>query len=287
MNIQLETIERDAGSSFRILVNPKLNDFFFWHFHPEYELVFIDGADGTRHVGDHIARYQKNDLVLIGSNIPHLNFDYGIRVPYEKTVLHIRADFVEHLLAYLPELQAVKALFLRSRHGLCFSAEAKDRVGIRIKHLHHLKGFSQLIEVLSILQVLAEDQDAILLHEQPYKTQYNQKDQDRLQRIYQFIDTHYQRKLLINEVAHHCQLSHGAFCRYFKKMTRLTFTEFLNHYRINVAKRLLLRDKNVTETCFACGFESLSYFNRTFKRITGMNPLSFKQQYQGQKNTAT
>jgi AraC-like DNA-binding protein len=72
-------------------------------------------------------------------------------------------------------------------------------------------------------------------------------------------------------------LSKAAFCRYFKKMTRLTFTEFLNQFRIEQAKRLLKEDKNVTETCYECGFESLSYFNRIFKKVVGQNPIQFKK----------
>ena len=74
-------------------------------------------------------------------------------------------------------------------------------------------------------------------------------------------------------------LTNEAFCRYFKKMTKLTFTEFVNHYRVDTAKKLLLHDKNITETCFACGFESLSYFNRVFKRVSGENPNAFKKRY--------
>jgi len=103
-----------------------------------------------------------------------------------------------------------------------------------------------------------------------------------MKRLYQFIDKNYERKIDIREVANLSNLSEPAFCRYFKKMTRLTFTEFLNHYRINQAKKFLLMDKNITETCFNCGFESISYFNRTFKKITNENPLAFKKRHLGE-----
>ena len=59
----------------------------------------------------------------------------------------------------------------------------------------------------------------------------------------------------------------------------LKFIEFLNQYRISQAKRLLLMNKNVSETCFECGFESLSYFNRIFKKVTGENPSGFKKRH--------
>jgi AraC-like DNA-binding protein len=71
----------------------------------------------------------------------------------------------------------------------------------------------------------------------------------------------------------------AAFCRYFKKQTNITFTDFVNQYRIDVAKNLLMQDKNVTETCYAIGFESLSYFNKLFKKIVGENPSDFKRKW--------
>ena len=97
MKIQLENINPDTNSSFRLLLNPQLNDLFYWHFHPEYELVYIENADGPRHVGEHISQYEGSDLVLIGSNIPHLNFDYGVKSACEKAVLQIHPDFKENI----------------------------------------------------------------------------------------------------------------------------------------------------------------------------------------------
>ena len=102
MKIQLENIQPDDKSSFRLLHDPKLNDLFFWHFHPEYELVYIEGADGVRHVGKHHSNYQQSDLVLIGSNIPHMNFDYGIKTTYRKEVLHTRSKGLLGLSRQIP-----------------------------------------------------------------------------------------------------------------------------------------------------------------------------------------
>ena len=59
----------------------------------------------------------------------------------------------------------------------------------------------------------------------------------------------------------------------------MTFTEFVNQYRINQAKTLLLQNKNISETGYAVGFESISHFTRLFKKITGQNPSAFKKLY--------
>ncbi len=280
MKIALEKISpSNVNSSFSWLINPKLNDFFYWHFHPEYELVFIEAPEGTRHVGEHISRFAESDLVLIGSNIPHLNFDYGIKIDYNKTVLHIQPHFLENAFENTPELKAIEKLLEQSKLSIAFGKEVKQEVGDLFKTAHELPYFEQFLVVLKILKTLGESSDYTLLHKDVPKNQYNKKEQERLKRLYQFIDEHYQQKIEIEEVAQLSNLSHAAFCRYFKKMTKLTFTEFLNHYRVNQAKRLLMLDKNVSETCFECGFESLSYFNRTFKKITSENPLAFKKRF--------
>jgi AraC-like DNA-binding protein len=269
MKIVFEDIKRIAGSSFRILVNPKLNDFYYWHFHPEFELTFIEAPLGTRRVGNHVGQFEGSDLVFIGSNIPHLNFDYGIRTEYEKVVLQIKQDFFKNDFVTTPELASIHQLFQNSK--------TKESVGKRLKEIHHLPNFEQFVEVLSLFQMLATSNEITYLHEVPFDDFYNNKEQNRLKVVYTFIENNFQRNITIEEMGELTHLSKAAFCRYFKKMTRLTFTEFLNQFRIEQAKMLLKSDKNVTETCYECGFESLSYFNRIFKKVVGQNPIQFKK----------
>ena len=277
MKAYLEEIKPDLDSSFRLLLTPHLNDFFMWHFHPEYELVFIEGADGPRHVGDHLSRYEGSDLVFIGSYVPHLNFDYGVRTDYRKVVVQMREDFLRDNFQKMPELAAIARLFDQARWGVAFHGNTKRLVGKRLARLHGRSHFRQLIELLEIFQLLATSSESVLLNSRPVGFPYNQKEQQRLQRVYQFIDANYQRKIEMAELADVTNLTVAAFCRYFRKMTRMTFTEFVNQYRIREAKRLLLADQSVTEVCFASGFESLSYFNRVFKKVTGVNPMGFKK----------
>jgi len=139
-----------------------------------------------------------------------------------------------------------------------------------------LDAFDQFIAVIQILKTLASSEEFELLHKQPVYNTSDKKQQQRLQKVYSFIDEHYIRKIKVEEVAQLVNLSKEAFCRYFKKHSGNTFTAFLNQYRISQSKRLLLTGKNVSEACYGCGFESLSYFNRTFKKISGENPSAFK-----------
>ncbi|WP_411029139.1 helix-turn-helix domain-containing protein [Spongiimicrobium sp. 3-5] len=279
MKIQLETINPNTKSPFRLLHNPRLNDLFYWHFHPEYELVYIEGASATRHVGDHITSYEQSDLVFIGSNIPHLNFDYGVQTDYKKEVVHIKPTFKKQVIDETPELVAIYHLFELSQYGIAFNGETKKIVGERLKRLHQLSPFETYIEIIHILRTLALSKEFSLLHNKPFVNKYNKKEQQRLRQIYAFIDEHYQRKIGLAEVASLSNLGKEAFCRYFKKATGNTFTAFLNQYRVSQAKRLLLSGKNVSEACYDSGFESLSYFNRIFKKVVRQNPSTFKKSH--------
>lgn len=275
MKIQLEKIQSDNNSSFTLLLDSRLNDFYFWHYHPELELNYIEGASGKRFIGESVSRYEKSSLVFIGSDIPHLNNDYGIRTDYEKIVLHLKPDFLKGALLHTPELSPIHQLFEKSKYAVSFEGETKATAGAMLKRLPGLCQHEQFLEMLRIFYLLAYSSETTLLHDVPVKNQYNRRLKERVQLLYDFIENNYQRKIEVEEVAGLCHLSKIAFCRYFKQTTHLTFTQFLNHYRINQAKHLLLLDKNVSEVCYECGFESLSYFNRVFKKITLQNPLAF------------
>lgn len=279
MKVQLEEVLPDQDRSFRLLLTPRLNDQFYWHFHPEYEIVYVEGASGTRHIGSHISRYEGSDLVFMGPNIPHLNFDYGVRTDCEQVIVQMKDDFLGKEFLAAPELAAVHQLFERARHGLSFHGTAKQQAGERLKELVVLPPFEQLIELLRVFQLLATTDEVTLLNTQPVEYNYNLKEQQRMKRLYTFVEEHYKRRIEIKEVAALTSLSEAAFCRYFKKLTRMTFTEFLNQYRIHQAKQLLLLDHNVTEACYESGFESLSYFNKTFRKVAGENPLQFRKRH--------
>jgi AraC-like DNA-binding protein len=278
MDIQLETIT-SQDKSFSMMFNPRLSDLFYWHFHPEYELVYIEAATGTRHIGEHISTYETNDLVLIGSNIPHLNFDYGIKTTYRKVVVHLKKDFTENHFSGVPELNPITQLFEKSKYGLAFSGKVKRQIGEKLFHFEHLNDFQRYIQMLEVLDMLANIPNPELLHKQAYNNKVSEREQGRLRAIYAFVDKNYHKKINLDEVAGISNMSKEAFCRYFKKVSNYTFIEFLNRYRISQSKRILMSGKSVSDACYQSGFESLSYFNRTFNKVTTENPRDFRKRY--------
>ena len=278
MKLNLEQILPDSDSSFRFLLTPKLNEVFYWHFHPEIELVYVEADKGIRHIGEHISTYEGCDLALIGSYIPHLNFDYGVKATVETVVIQFPETYFESGLVRIPELNKVVDLMERAKTGLAFTGETKRIAGVRLKKLEHLDRFHQFMELMSIFQFLAVSDEYVDLEVRPISSQTILKQQERMHRIHQFVEANFQKTIDTQQIANEVNLSLPAFCRYMKKTTKFTYTDFVNQYRVQYAKKLLIQDKNVTETCFESGFESLSYFNRIFKKWTGESPSSFRKQ---------
>ncbi|MBS1668499.1 MAG: helix-turn-helix domain-containing protein [Bacteroidetes bacterium] len=279
MKVVRESIRPDMDRSFKILLTPNLNDLFYWHFHGEFEIVYVEAENGIRHIGDHISTYQKSDLALIGPNIPHLNFDYGVKTIAETVVVQMKENFLGTTFFSLPEIATINQLFEKAKAGVVFLGETKRVAGEKLKTLSSLSNFKQLITLLEIFHSLASSNEIEVLHQKPIADGYVLKEQQRLQSIYHFVETNYHEPINVNDVAKLSNLTISAFCRYFKKATHLTFTDFLNQYRINQSKKFLLKDSNVTEACYASGFDNLSYFNKTFKKFTGENPLQFKKRH--------
>ena len=250
---------------------------FLWHYHPEFELVYVEADAGIRHVGSHISGYTQSDLVFIGSNLPHLNFDYRLRSDYHQVVIQLRENFLGEAIRVSPELAAINQLFKKSASGIAFFGQTKQEAARRLKLLNELTSFDQLIELLDIFQFLAQSSEFEILNDADISLQFFLKDKIRMGAIYEYIDANYNLKPDVNTVAQKVNLTTPAFCRYFKRQTNMTFTDFVNQYRIDLAKNLLMQDKNITEVCYAVGFESMSYFNRLFNKIVGKNPSTFKK----------
>ena len=278
MKIKKEIVLPDPGQSFK-LFTPRLKNYFFWHYHPEYELVYVEAINGIRHVGQNISSFMGSDLVLIGPNVPHLNFDYGLKTEYRQIVVQLKENFLGDAFKETPEFEAIQRLFEKAYRGLSFSGETKMEVVKKLKDMQDLSHFEQLLCLLEIFQIMATSAEVTELNEQDTSIKLFLNDKIRMGSIYKYIHANYNETPDVNKVASSVHLSTAAFCRYFKKQTNMTFTDFVNQYRITQAKTLLLQDISVSEACYEVGFESLSYFNKLFKKITGENPSAFKKRY--------
>jgi len=97
-----------------------------------------------------------------------------------------------------------------------------------------------------------------------------------------YIEEHYTEDISLGQVAKAVNVSTFYFCKTFKKITGLNYTDYVSRVRIERSKNLLLnRNLRVSEIAFEVGFQSLTHFNRVFKKVLGQSPTEYRAQVAG------
>jgi len=145
--------------------------------------------------------------------------------------------------------------------------------------LPDLPAAEQYLQLLSVLQQLAACRSSPL-SASDFHESLPSAHGSRMQRIHGFTESNFQRRIQLSEIAESVHLSEQAFNRFFRKMMGRPFFTFLNEYRVNRASQLLVEtDWPVGQIARACGFASLPFFHRQFKKFTDSTPLRYRQRH--------
>jgi len=278
----LEQISPAFGSSFlvRRYANSCENELANWHFHPELELVYVNGGSGKRHIGKHMSYFNDGELILMGANLPHYGFTDRHSCNKSETVIQFEQDFLGTNFFDIPEMGLVKRLLELSKKGLAFNGAIKESVGKKIEALTWADQYGRLIGLLSILKELAESQEYTVLNADGVAVAVNSKENDRMNLVYNHIRSNFKEHISLDEIADKVSMTVPAFCRYFKKISRKTFTKFVNEFRVVHASKLLAETSmSITEVSFESGFNNFSHFNKSFKEFTGKSPSTYRKEF--------
>jgi len=278
----LEQIVPAVGSSFlvrRFSVSCE-NELANWHFHPELELIYVHGGSGKRHIGKNVSYFNDGDLVLMGANLPHFGFTDRLTGSRSETVVQFKEDFLGPGFFDIPEMNNVKRLMELSKKGLVFHGKTKVEVGKRIEALSWVDHFERLLGLLDILKDLSYARDYEVLNADGVAVAVDAKENDRMNEVYNYIRDHYKEHISLEEIADQVHMTVPAFCRYFKKISRKTFTKFVNEYRIVHASKLLAETSmSITDVAFESGYNNFSHFNKRFKEFTQKSPSEYRKAF--------
>ena len=277
----LERILTTPDSSFLVKHYPdpsvRTNKLPKYHYHPELELVFVNGGNGRRHVGSHVSHFEDGELILIGSNLPHWGFTDRSTGNRAETVVQFAPDFPSADFRGLGELHQINNLIERSKNGISFTGRTKNVQGARLERMVDLDPLGRLLLLIDVLQQLAGSKEYESLNADGVHFEIATHGYDRFNNVQQFIVDNFRSDVTVAEAAGVAAMTVPAFCRYFKKVTGKTFVTYLTNFRIVYACKLLSDDHStIAEVAFECGFNSLSQFNRSFKKITGRTPTDYR-----------
>ncbi|MBU2905345.1 AraC family transcriptional regulator [Arenibacter algicola] len=258
-----------------------------WHFHKELELIYFTKSTGTRYVGNSIGNFGPGELYLIGSNVPHLFRNdreyYADKLEDEAVdlvVVKFDPDFLGDGFSDLTEAKKLQALFQEANKGMKFSKAATYLVHNQILGLVGSQGLSSIIGLLKILDILSISENYETLCLEAITNTFNQNEKDRMARVVSYLNENFEKKIDLEEVSAIAYMTPNAFCRYFKKRTHKSFTQYLNEIRLRHACKLLIEGElQIATVCYQSGFNTLTNFNRQFKTLMKTTPSEYMERY--------
>jgi YesN/AraC family two-component response regulator len=248
-----------------------------------YELNYIMDAVGRRFVSGNIANFRPGDLLFMAPGVPHCweidNKDDG---PQAITI-HFQSELFEEVVQNIPELGFIKELLKKAQRGLHLRQFNNDRLMELFREsMQSQSSFNSFILVLEILKFISRIKDSETLEVAEFSWNGDLPQNQRLQKVYEYVFYNFQNSVKLSEVSSKLGLTEGAFCAFFKKSTRKTFSHFVKEVRIGYACKLLREkpDQPISQICFESGYNNFANFNRQFKEISGLNPKAYRNRAQ-------
>lgn len=277
----LEQINPFVEASFQIKAfqHPDQNNYKFWHYHRETEILYVNKGSGKRYAGSHFSYFSSGQLIMIGPFLPHYTFIDPQLNGQVKYSIQMREGFPGVSMLMIPEMQPVKKLLERAVYGISFSQKTKLKVGKKIAKLVGYNSLEQFVRFLDILKDLAVAEDYQILNTAEFQVEIIPQDYERLNGVFNFVRENFKRQISLDEAADIASMTSPSFARYFKKVTGKTFTHFVNEYRLVHASKLLAETAaSITDVCFESGFNNFSHFNKQFREYSGKSPSEYRKE---------
>lgn len=280
----LESIQQSGTNSF--LVRRFDHSAFTapYHFHPELELTWICRGEGTRYVGHHVAPFQSGELLLLGSNLPHcwkLKSNNKRKNNAHTLVIQFAPECLGEDFFNRPEMRAIQKLLAKSIRGIRFSGGAITQATALMEELEAgTDPFQKLMLFLQLLQFLARTKSYQLLNEAHVRPVQTSGEHHRIYDVMAYIVENFRGSISLNQAAAVAGITPTAFCKYFKSVTRKTFVEVVQEYRVNYAAQLLAgTDHPVSHISYESGFGDVSHFYKTFRLRKQLSPLHYRKKF--------
>lgn len=271
-----------SSDCFTIFTRVKSEFDFPLHYHEEFELNFISNAKGAKRViGDHIAEIEELELVLVGSNLPHVWQTHKCRnKKITEVTIQFHKDLFDEKLLRRNQLSFIRNMLERSAKGILFSRQTTEQLMPRLLVLGQKQGFDSVLELLSILHDLSVSRNMHTLSDATFSNAEPSYNSRRIEKAFEYMNQNFHKNITLTEVSKLVSMTDVSFSRFFKTRTGIPFIDSLLELRLGHASRLLIdTTESVSEIAYDCGFNNISNFNRLFKKKKGCTPKEFRDNY--------
>jgi AraC-like DNA-binding protein len=283
-NILREITPLTQSDCFTIFSRTKNAFDFPLHNHEEFELNFIHNATGAKRVvGDHMEEIENYELVLVGANLQHAWFTHHCKSPeISEITIQFHKDLFDENFLHRNQLSFLRSMFEKSSRGILFSMETAQQLSPRIIELNKKRGFSSVLELMSILHDLSTSKNMRVLSDSTFNANEYTYNSRRIEKTFEYMNRNFNKTVSLGEVSRISSMSEVSFSRFFKLRTGNTFIDSLTEIRLGHASRLLIdTTRSIAEIAYHCGCNNISNFKRIFKKKKGCTPKEFRESFSG------
>jgi AraC-like DNA-binding protein len=267
---------------FTIFTRVKSEFDFPLHYHEELELNFIMNAKGAKRVvGDHITEIDDLELVLVGSNLPHVWQTHKCRSKEIKEItIQFHKDLFDEKFLKRNQMIFIRNLLEMSAKGILFSKQTIRQITPRLMALSQKQGFDSVLELISILHDLSISRNMHTLSNATFNNTELSHNSRRIDKAFEYMNQNFHKNITLTEVSKLVNMTNVSFSRFFKARTGITFMNSLLEVRLGNASRLLIdTTQSIAEVAYNCGFNNISNFNRLFRKKKSCTPKEFRENY--------
>lgn len=252
-----------------------------YHWHEEFEILYMTKGTAIFHIDDDSYELKEGQAVFINGGRLHSGIaGNGRPCSYDAIVFEpeVLAGVYDRCIEYLNDIKMNKIIIKNHYTGenLWEQELLHNLSEIFISfstggYGHHLAVKGRLLLFFSIIL----ENGAYTLNTKG-KTPLT-GDVERLKKVIQYIQSHYQSRIMLDDLAAQLNMSRHYFCRFFKKNTGITPVDYINFYKIDRAATIISTTNiSIMEAGLESGFDSFSYFIKTFKKYKKCTPLEYR-----------
>ena len=248
------------------------------HSQASWELSCVIAGEGTRLLSDVSEPFAEGEVVMIPSGVQHCWYFNKDKTDkngnIENITIFFNADFLKNVALCFPEFSEHVKQLVESPNAIVFSGEVRNRIYSLMVRMRDESSEKRVLTFMEILLIISEDRTGRVI----VNTKPRSKGEVRMSQIRSFVNCNYGREISIDEVVAHVGMNKSAFCTFIKKETGMTFTNYVNEIRLNLAAASLKdTELPISEIGVSVGLTDTPYFCRIFKRKFGMTPTEYKR----------
>ncbi|MEQ8153822.1 MAG: AraC family transcriptional regulator [Clostridiaceae bacterium] len=255
------------------------------HWHNEIEIVYVEEGELIFQIDTQIMRLSQGECIFINSGQLHSAYASD-----NKASIHHAIVFDANMLSssiydycqnkYIDPIlnKSIRLPLYIDCQCSCGKKVLNEILEIIDAYTCKLNGWELAIKasLLKLISILAVEDK--LLKKDIYHSVSKDYKVELIKKVLNFIHNNYRQKIYVHELAQEINLNTQYFCKLFKSVIGKTPVEYINHYRVEQAAKILQTgNSKIIETCYSVGFDNFSYFIKKFKEYKNCTPLQYKR----------